>query len=384
MIKKVCVILVDRANYGRLKPVMQNLKTDKRFSLQIICTGTTLLEKYGNVSKLIEKDGFKISSKIYMEYSGSVPETMAMGIGTGIILLTNEINKLNPDVVLLIGDRYEALSAAIASAYNNKIIAHVQGGEVSGSIDESARHAITKFSHLHFPSTLLAKERIIRMGEDPNMVICSGCPSKDLIDNSKLDIDNLNINGVGKDFDITKPFFLVSYHPTTTIVDQSDKKNIQIILKTLSKIKKQVLWIWPNIDAGSDSIAKQLRCHREANPSSKEWLTLIKNVNPEIYMILMKKALCLIGNSSSFVRDSSFIGTPSLIVSNRQINRERGNNSIYLGNLKYEKELSEKIDHVIEFKNKKFSNIYGQNKASQVIVDAIYDLNPQIQKTFYL
>ena len=384
MTKRICVILVDRANYGRLKPVMEILKDDKRFSLQIICTGTTLLEKYGKVVDLIEKDGFEITSKIYMEYAGSVPETMAMGIGTGIILLTNEIKKLDPDIVLIIGDRYEALSAAIASAYNNKIIAHVQGGEVSGSIDESARHAITKFSHLHFPSTLLAKERIIRMGENPDMVIYSGCPSKDLLDNSKIDINDLNINGVGNKFDINKPFILVSYHPTTTIEDSSDKKNIDIIIKSLEKLNTQVLWIWPNIDAGSDSIAKDLRRYRELNILSDKWLTLIKNVNPEVYIHLMNKALCLIGNSSSFVRDSSFLGTPSLIVSNRQINRERGENTIYLGNLSSQEDLILNIKKAISKEERIYSNIYDQRNPSEIIVEAIYKLNPKIQKTFYL
>ena len=384
MTKRICVILVDRANYGRLKPVMEILKDDKRFSLQIICTGTTLLEKYGKVVDLIEKDGFEISSKIYMEYAGCVPETMAMGIGTGIILLTNEIKKLDPDIVLIIGDRYEALSAAIASAYNNKIIAHVQGGEVSGSIDESARHAITKFSHLHFPSTLLAKERIIRMGENPDMVIYSGCPSKDLLDNSKIDIKDLNINGVGNKFDINKPFILVSYHPTTTIEDSSDKKNIDIIIKSLEKLNTQVLWIWPNIDAGSDSIAKDLRRYRELNILSDKWLTLIKNVNPEVYIHLMNKALCLIGNSSSFVRDSSFLGTPSLIVSNRQINRERGKNTNYLGNLSSQEDLIFNIKKAISKEERIYSNIYDQKNPSEIIVEAIYKLNPKIQKTFYL
>ena len=384
MTKKICVVLVDRANYGRLKPVMEILKCDKRFALQIICTGTTLLEKHGKVVDLIEKDGFKISSKIYMEYAGSVPETMAMGIGTGVILLTNEIKKLDPDIVLIIGDRYEALSAAIASAYNNKIIAHVQGGEVSGSIDESARHAITKFSHLHFPSTLLAKKRIIRMGENPDMVIYSGCPSKDLLDNSTIDISNLNINGVGNKFDIKKPFILVSYHPTTTIEDSSDKNNIDIIIKSLEKINKQVLWIWPNIDAGSDSISKQLRCYRESNILSDQWLTLIKNVNPEVYIHLMNKALCLLGNSSSFVRDSSFLGTPSIIVSNRQKNRERGENTIYLGNLSSQEDLILKIKKTISKEERIYSNIYEKKNPSEIIVEAIYKLNPEIQKTFYL
>ena len=382
--KKICIFIVDRANYGRLKPVMLSIKKDKRFEMQLVCTGTTLLEKYGNVSVNIEQDGFEITSKIYMEFAGSNKQTMAMGIGTGIILITNELAKLNPDIVLIIGDRYEALSAAIAAAYSNIRIAHIQGGEVSGSIDESARHAITKFSHIHFPATELAKDRLIRMGEDPEYVIYSGCPSKELIDNDKFSFQSeKELIGVGNQIDLEKDFILVSYHPTTTQKSDIDENNINLLLKALDTKKMQTIWLWPNIDAGADQISKHLRKFREKNTNSENWLTLIKNVKPEVYAFLMTKSKCLIGNSSSFVRDSGFLGTPVLLLSERQKLREHGENVLFIGNPNSVDLIIESLE--LQLKSRyKINQIYGKENTIEIITDALFNLEPDLQKSFVL
>ena len=163
-IQKICVLLVDRANYGRMYPVMKALDEDLDLELQVICAGTMLLERFGGAEKMVENDGFKVDHRVFLEVEGSVPVTMSKSIGLGIIEFTNVYQQLQPDMLLLIGDRYEALAAAIAGAYMNIPIAHVQGGEISGSIDESARHAITKFSHLHFPATQRSADYLVRMG----------------------------------------------------------------------------------------------------------------------------------------------------------------------------------------------------------------------------
>jgi UDP-hydrolysing UDP-N-acetyl-D-glucosamine 2-epimerase len=151
--RKICVVLVDRANYGRLKPVMQALAQHPALELQVIAAGTMVLERFDAPVKVVRDDGFQIDGEIYIELEGSTPATMAKSVGFGVVEFASEFQRLKPDVVLLIGDRYEALAAAIAAAYMNLCIAHIQGGEVSGSIDESARHAISKFAHFHFPST---------------------------------------------------------------------------------------------------------------------------------------------------------------------------------------------------------------------------------------
>ena len=178
--RKVCVVLVDRANYGRLKPVMSAIANHPRLQLQVLAAGTMMLERFDLPVNVVRRDGFPVDGEIFIELEGSNPATMAKSVGFGLIEFASEFQRLKPDLVLLIGDRYEALSAAIAAAYMNLCVAHVQGGEISGSIDESARHAITKFAHYHFPSTERSAEYIVRMGEDPASVLAVGCPSSDI------------------------------------------------------------------------------------------------------------------------------------------------------------------------------------------------------------
>jgi UDP-hydrolysing UDP-N-acetyl-D-glucosamine 2-epimerase len=162
--RKVAVVLVDRANYGRLKPVMRAIADNPAMELQIVAAGTMVLERFDSPVRIVRQDGFEVISEIYLELEGSNPTTMAKSLGFGVVEFAGEFQRLRPDVVLLIGDRYEALAAAIAAAYTNLCIVHIQGGEVSGSIDESARHAITKFAHFHVPATVRAEEYLIRMG----------------------------------------------------------------------------------------------------------------------------------------------------------------------------------------------------------------------------
>lgn len=325
--RKTCVVLVDRANYGRLWPVMRAIKAHPQLELQTLCAGTMLLERFGQAEKVVEHDGFRVDARVYLELEGSVPTTMAKSIGLGIIEFTNAYQRLKPDVVLLIGDRYEALAAAIAAAYMNIPIAHIQGGEVSGSIDESARHAITKFAHLHFPSTQRAADYIIRMGEDPRCVHNFGCPVGDYIRDldTNLPKDLLSKLGVGSVFDVTQGFLLVIYHPVTTEFG-SERRKVEQLLQALDELAHPTIWIWPNIDAGADDISKALRVYREH--SEPQWLHLVKNLDPVTFQRCLKRTDCAIGNSSSFIRDTTFSGTPVVLVGDRQLGREHGDNLV--------------------------------------------------------
>src|SRR4030095_3367094 len=209
--RKVCVVLVDRANYGRMKPVMQAIAAHPDLELQVLAAGTMVLERFQQPVKIVRQDGFNVHGEIYMELEGSTPATMAKSIGFGVVEFASEFQRLKPDIVLLIGDRYEALAAAIAAAYMNICIAHIQGGEVSGSIDESTRHAITKFSHFHFPSTQRSAEYLIRMGENPETILAVGCPSSDIargLDRT-LTSEVVNTAGSGPTIDVSKPFLIV-------------------------------------------------------------------------------------------------------------------------------------------------------------------------------
>src|SRR4051794_12850684 len=201
-----------------MKPVMQAIKERPGLQLQVLATGTMVLERFDQPVKVVRQDGFQIDGEIYIELEGSTPTTMAKSVGFGLMEFASEFQRLKPDVVLLIGDRYEALSAAVAAAYMNLCIVHVQGGEVSGSIDESARHAISKFAHYHFPSTRRSADYLERMGERRESILGVGCPSSALARelDPRLPPEVLNGRGAGATLDPDSPFLLVLFHPTTT------------------------------------------------------------------------------------------------------------------------------------------------------------------------
>src|SRR3984885_5929731 len=200
--RKICVVLVDRANYGRLKPVLHSIAERPQLQLQIVAAGTMVLERFGHPVQNVKNDGFGVDGEIYIELEGSTPATMAKSLGFAVVEFASEFQRLKPDVVMLIGDRYEALAAALAAAYMNICIVDIQVGEVSGSIDESARHAITKFAHFHFPSTQRAANYLLRMGERPDTILGVGCPSSDIARGLAPSLSPEIINGTGSGAEI--------------------------------------------------------------------------------------------------------------------------------------------------------------------------------------
>ena len=359
---------------------MKAIKNDDALELQTLVAGTMLLERFGHAEKIVLADGFSIDGRVFIEIEGSMPVTMSKSIGLGIIEFSSEFQRLAPDLVLLIGDRYEALAAAIAAAYMNIPIAHIQGGEVSGSIDESARHAITKFSHLHFPATQRSADYIRKMGENPQYIINVGCPSGDYI--TKLDphipTEIFSGLGVGKPINLDKPFFLVILHAVTTEFEENIKSANQLI-RALDQLSHPTIWIWPNIDAGSDLISKALRAYRECDDSA--WLYLIKNIDPLTYQKILKRATCAIGNSSSFIRDSTFSGTPVVLVGNRQFGREHGENVVSCAS--NSQDIIASIRQQVLHGRYNPINLYGNGKASEQIVDALKKFQHYTQKKLY-
>ena len=374
--RKILVILVDRANYGRMRPVMQQIRKNHLLQLQVMCAGSMVLERFGSTYREVELDGFKVDSKVFMELEGSVPISMAKSVGFGIIEFAGEYNRLQPDIVLLIGDRYEALAAATAAAYMNIPIAHIQGGEVTGSIDESARHAITKFAQWHFPATRTAADFIRRMGERKDCIFNVGCPAGDYINqlDDKLSKDAFR-SGSGALLDTTKPFNLVIFHPVTTEFG-TERSQVDGLLSALDELKFPTLFLWPNIDAGADHISKELRIFRETkNP---EWLRFITNLQPEMFQRVLKKCSVAIGNSSSFVRDSTFSGTPVVLVGDRQEGRETGRNAITVPPVK--DKILKAIKSQIAHGRYKPDTLYGDGKASERIADILTKVKPYVQK----
>jgi len=379
-VRKICVVLVDRANYGRLKPVMRAIADHPALQIQVIAAGTMVLERFGQPVQVVRQDGFPVDGEVYLELEGSTPSTMAKSVGFGVVEFSSEFQRLKPDVVLIIGDRYEALAAAVAAAYMNLCIIHIQGGEVSGSIDESARHAITKFAHFHFPSTRRSAEYLLRMGERPDTILGIGCPSSDIareLDRT-LSPDLINQRGGGAQIDVARPFLLVIFHPTTTEFG-GERQQMEELLASLSEIQLQTVLLWPNIDAGSDHVSKAIRRFRDL--SKPDWLRSLINLSPENYLKVLANAACAVGNSSSFVRDAGYFGTPVVLVGQRQEGRETDIHVSRVQPLKCD--ITSAIRKQLTHGRYPPSNLYGDGQVSQRIADAIAKLTPYLQKRLH-
>jgi UDP-hydrolysing UDP-N-acetyl-D-glucosamine 2-epimerase len=378
--RKVCVVLVDRANYGRLKPVMSAIAAHPKLELQVLAAGTMVLERFDQPVRVVRADGFPVDGEIYIELEGSTPATMAKSVGFGITEFASEFQRLKPDVVLLIGDRYEALAAAIAAAYMNVCLVHVQGGEVSGSIDESARHAITKFAQFHFPSTKRSAEYLVRMGERPDSVLGIGCPSSDIARqlDRKLAHDILHGRGGGALIDVSRPFSLVIFHPTTTEYG-GERTQMEAVLAALNDLQQQTAILWPNIDAGSDHVSKAIRVFRER--VKPNWLRTLINLPPEEYLKVLANTACAVGNSSSFVRDAGYFGTPVVLVGNRQDGRETDKHVVRARPI--HEEILAAVRHQLTHGRYAPSTLYGDGRVSQRIADALAALSPYIQKRLH-
>lgn len=335
-----------------------------------------VLDRFDMPSRVVEKDGFPVNAEVYIELEGSTPSTMAKSLGFGIIEFSSEFARLKPDMVLVIGDRYEGLAAALAASYMNICLAHVQGGEISGSIDESARHCISKLAQYHFPATDRSAQFLIRMGERPENVFMVGCPSGDIaisLDRSmRSDIFD---DGIGACIDHTKPYVLVVFHPVTTTIAENEGE-INDLLEACNELNHQVVWLWPNIDAGSDKVSRAIRRYRETmNPL---WLRLIKNFPPEDYLRVLSNATCAVGNSSSFVRDSSFFGTPVVLIGDRQEGRECAENVLRVDGKKHH--ILEAVRYQIKRMRYPSSRLYGDGLASERIAERLASVKPYVQK----
>lgn len=382
--KNVCIVIGSRANYSSIKSVMTAFKKSPKIKLQLIAFSSAVSEKYGNVYKLIEKDGFKFNLIQKNLIDGGDPETMTKSTGLALIEMAKSFEYLKPGIVFVIGDRFETMAITLAATYMNIPLAHTMGGEVTGTIDESIRHATTKFAHIHFPATVEAAKRIYNLGEDKKRIFMVGCPRIDLIKN-QLERKGFNItkfdkvifnSGVGNKFSLSDDFILVSQHPVTTEYSKSD---IQILntLNAVKKTKLNAIILWPNADAGSDKLSAAIRKFREKNQKINFYY--IKNLSNKDYIRLMSLTQCLVGNSSSAIRDGAFIGTPAVNIGSRQNNREKGKNVI---NADYNiLNIFNAITTQIKIKKFKKDYLYGNGNAAKKILKIILGLNKiNIQK----
>lgn len=348
--------------------------------MQVVAAGTMVLGRFGRPVEVVRADGFHIDSEVYIELEGSTPATMAKSVGFGVVEFASEFQRLAPELVVLIGDRYEALAAAIAAAYMNICIVHIQGGEVSGSIDESARHAITKFSHFHFPSTRRSAEYLLRMGENPASILGVGCPSSDIAQTleGELPADFVNGTGSGAYIDPKEPFQLVIFHPTTTEYG-GEQAQMRELLEALEVIQMPTVLLWPNIDAGSDQISKAVRIFRDQ--TAPNWLRTVTNLRPDHYLHVLASTACAIGNSSSFVRDASYFGTPVVLVGDRQEGRETDVHVVRVAPNAVDVTMA--IRKQLRHGRYAASTLYGDGNVSNRIAEALVCVTPYRQKRLH-
>jgi UDP-hydrolysing UDP-N-acetyl-D-glucosamine 2-epimerase len=328
--RKICVVVTARPSYSRIRTALRAIQQHPALELQLVVAASALLDRYGGAVQAIERDGFAIDARVYMVLEGENLVTSAKSTGIGLSELATVFDNQKPDAVVTVADRYETLATAVAASYMNIPVVHVQGGEVTGSIDEKVRHAVTKLSNLHLVSTAAAAERVIRLGEEPGRVVVTGCPSIDIAAevaaSPALDFDPfMKYGGVGPAADLSRGYLVVMQHPVTTEYDDA-RQQVEETLYAVKDFGLPVLWFWPNADAGSDGTSKGIRVFREKEQPSN--FHLFRNMFPEDFLRLLVHATAIVGNSSVAIRECSFLGVPAVNIGTRQQGRERGANVI--------------------------------------------------------
>ena len=380
--RKVCVVVNSRANYGRIKSFMVAAQKHQGLDLQLIVGASALLYRFGSAIDVMRRDGFEPNAIVHSIVEGETPITMAKSVGLATIELATQLQALAPDVVLTVADRFETISTAIAASYMNIPVAHTQGGEVTGSIDENVRHAITKLSHIHFPATIRARDFLIRMGEQSDVVHLTGCPSIDILNTIDLSLPPeifQRYRGVGARIDASRPYILVMQHPVTTEYG-SGLAQINATIEAVDRIGRkgmQVIWLWPNADAGSDDVSKGLRVFRERH--NPDYLVLIRNFAVEDYARILNNAACIVGNTSSGLREGAFLGTPCVNIGSRQRNRERADNVT---------DVAHDVDAIYAAIERQVSNgrftrsiLFGNGQAGQRMADILATTPLRLEKT---
>lgn len=329
-VKKICFVITSSIHYSRSRLVLEELRKrqlrDKDVVLQIVLAGSAVLREYGDIESLLRKDGFTIDARITMAVQGSAATAMAKTMGLGVIEFSSVFDNLNPDIVVVRGDRYEVLSAAVAAAYMNKTIAHIEGGDVSGNIDESVRHAITKLAHIHFTTNAHSHKRVIALGEHPDYVFNVGSSDVEFAALSQEPIteEYLHTKGTGARVALDRPFIIVMQHPVTSELAEN-RAHMETTLAAVRELGVPALFFWPNLDAGSDELTASLRSFRQKE-SADASVRFMEYLPPAKFIALLRKAACLVGNSSSGIKECSFIGVPVVNIGTRQAGRMRAEN----------------------------------------------------------
>ena len=378
MARKVAVVVTARPSYARVKTVLKAVKEHPDLELQLIVAASALLDRYGNVVEVMRADGFEPTMEVHMVVEGETPLTSTKTVGLGIVEMSNVLHHLRPDVVISVADRYETITTAISGAYMNIPVAHIQGGEVTGSIDEKVRHAVTKLSDLHFVANESAATRVEKMGEHKGRIHVTGCPSIDLAAWVIANAEDPGLNaslevhvrrGVGEEIDPTRSYIICMQHPVT--YEWTDAATQ--VMETLIAVKESGIpcfWFWPNVDAGSDLTSKAIRAYREQN--EVRHVHFLKNMPPETFLSLMARSRCIIGNSSAGIREASFLGVPAINIGSRQLGRDCGINVMHVGH--DHREIGSALQQQLAHGHYQSDSVYGDGLAGPRIADLLASL----------
>jgi UDP-hydrolysing UDP-N-acetyl-D-glucosamine 2-epimerase len=380
--RRICFPITSRSYYGRSQLLIRKLHARPDVELELMLGGSILLDKYSrHIAEDIESAGFTISTSLFNVIEGGNHVAMAKTACLTALEFTNGFHAADPDVVVICGDRFEQLAIAMAAAYLNKTIAHIEGGDLTGSIDESVRHAITKLAHIHFVTNEQARRRVLAMGEDPKYVFNTGSLDVEVASRATAAITNERINGygVGHGIDLARPFLLIIQHPVTT--ERDNRAHLEETLRAVSTLGVAAIWIWPNPDAGTGEMADSLRNFRERSGPQAERMRFITDVPVDEFIALLRITACLVGNSSAGIKECSFLGTPAVNIGARQHGRLHAENVVHAG---YDADaIGAAIRRQIAHGPYRPSEIYYRPGASQTITDVLCGAELYTQKRFH-
>lgn len=380
---KLTFVITARPSFSRVLTFIQEAQKSNFINVEVVLAASAASARYGDVLGMLEREGIESAAKLNTaSFSGTI-DSMAKTTASTIHELSTYFSHNRPDAVVCVADRFETIAVSISASYMNIPVIHIQGGELTGNIDEKVRHANSKLSDLHFVSTEISKQRLIRMGENPNNVYNTGCPSIDLVDKllsvhwSSEDVWK-KYGGVGRKFNLVKGnYVVVLQHPETDYYEAS-YSHIKSTLEAVKDFGKPALVFWPNIDNGSDGTSKGIRMFREENMSLN--FHYFRNFIPEDFINLVKNSYCLVGNSSMGIRESSFLGKSVVNIGGRQRNRERGPNVIDCG---YDKSEIFRSLVNIQHCNVEKSDLYGDGNAAKKMVRILEQIDLKIDSDFY-
>jgi UDP-hydrolysing UDP-N-acetyl-D-glucosamine 2-epimerase len=375
--RKICIVTGTRAEYGLFYPIMKKIEASDNLELQLIVSTMHLSEAFGSTYKQIEKDGFQIDEKIENLVASDTKSAIAKSTGLATILISDAFNRLQPDVVLLLGDRFETHAAATTAMLMNIPIAHIHGGEITeGAVDEQIRHAITKMSYLHFTSTETYRKRIIQMGEDPSRVFVSGAPGVDNMMHlsflTKEELEN-NLN-----WQFREQSALFTYHPVT-LKNSNLEEELHTIFTALKKSDLNILFTYANADDNGRFINQKIEAFCQTDPVKYK---VVKSLGQQRYLSAMQYVDLLIGNTSSGIIEAASFQKPVVNIGERQKGRLQSGNVIDCTLEELETAITKACSSDFQNHCKSIKNIYGNGHASDKIVNVLSHQELSVIKKF--